>query len=112
VAIQSHRCRPSSLDRFAFAHDDDLGSTKSHLAPIRRRRRARAIVSEASRRLPESFRHKHPELPWKQIMGIGNVLRHDYDTVVDAIVWETTHEGLGPLPAVVVAEIEALDPKS
>jgi uncharacterized protein with HEPN domain len=44
--------------------------------------RAREIVSEASRRLPESFRQRHPELPWKQIMGIGNVLRHDYDNVV------------------------------
>ncbi len=73
--------------------------------------RALEIVSEASRRLPEGFRHRRPELPWKQIMGIGNVLRHDYDNVVETIVWETTHHGLGPLLAVVVAEIEALDPK-
>jgi len=71
--------------------------------------RALEIVSEAARRLPESFRDKHPELPWKQIMGIGNVLRHDCDTVVETIVWETTHKRLGPLLAVVVSEIEALD---
>lgn len=31
---------------------------------------------------------------------------------VETIVWETTHNGLGPLLSVVVAEIEALDPKS
>jgi len=73
--------------------------------------RALEIVYEASRRLPEGFRHKHPQLPWKQIMGIGNVLRHDYDNVVETIVWETTHKGLDPLLAVVVAEIEAFDPK-
>jgi len=73
--------------------------------------RALEIVSEASRRLPEGFRHRHPELPWKQIMGIGNVFRHDYDDVVETIVWETTHHGLGPLLAVVVAEVEALDLK-
>jgi uncharacterized protein with HEPN domain len=73
--------------------------------------RALEIVSEASRRLPESFRHKHSQLPWKQIMGIGNVLRHDYDNVVETIVWETTREGLDPLLTVVVAEIEALDRK-
>jgi uncharacterized protein with HEPN domain len=72
--------------------------------------RALEIVSEAARRLPESFRDKHPELPWKQIMGIGNVLRHDYDNVVETIVWETTTHGLWPLLAVVASEIEALDP--
>lgn len=54
--------------------------------------RALKIVSEAARRLPDSLRQAHPELPWKQIMGIGNVLRHDYDNVVETIVCETTQE--------------------
>ena len=47
-----------------------------------------------------------------QIMGIGNVLRHDYDNVVETIVWETVHKHLAPLLEVVVAEIEAFDSKS
>lgn len=73
--------------------------------------RALEIVSEAARRLPENFRNKHPELPWKQIMGIGNVLRHDYDNVVETIVWEAIRDSLEPLLAVVVAEIETLNEK-
>ena len=71
--------------------------------------RALEIVSEASRRLPESFRQKHAALPWKQIMGIGNVLRHDYDDVAEAIVWETVRERLAPLLGVVAAEIAAFE---
>jgi uncharacterized protein with HEPN domain len=35
------------------------------------------IISEASRRLPESLKARHPEIPWKQIAGAGNVYRHD-----------------------------------
>ena len=71
--------------------------------------RALEIVSEAARRLPASFRERHASLPWKQIMGIGNVLRHNYENVVETIIWETTHTHLAPLLAVVVAEIEAFD---
>ncbi len=39
------------------------------------------IVSEASRRLPASVRDRHPDLPWRAIMDVGNVYRHAYDNV-------------------------------
>src|SRR6266567_2700252 len=44
------------------------------------------IISEAARRLPQSLRSRHPELPWRAIMRAGNVYRHDYDNVADARV--------------------------
>ena len=49
--------------------------------------RSLEIVSEAARRLPESFRAKHSELPWKKIMGVGNIYRHGYDNVQETFVW-------------------------
>ena len=71
--------------------------------------RALEIISEAVRRLPDSFRDKHAVLPWKKIMGIGNVFRHSYDTVVETIVWETARDHLKPLLVVVSEEIESFD---
>ncbi len=44
-------------------------------------------------------------------MGIGNVLRHNYDNVVETIVWDTVQEHLATLLAVVTAEIDALEGK-
>jgi uncharacterized protein with HEPN domain len=44
-------------------------------------------------------------------MGIGNVLRHNYDNVVETIVWETVRSDLARLLAVVVAEIDAIEDK-
>jgi uncharacterized protein with HEPN domain len=73
--------------------------------------RALEIVSEAARRLPDSLLERHASLPWKQIMGIGNVLRHNYDNVVETIVWETVRSDLARLLAVVVAEIDAIEDK-
>jgi uncharacterized protein with HEPN domain len=35
------------------------------------------IVSEAARRIPPELQSRQPQIPWAQIMGIGNVLRHD-----------------------------------
>lgn len=34
------------------------------------------IISEASRHLPDTFEDANPELPWRRIADIGNVLRH------------------------------------
>ena len=35
------------------------------------------IISEASRHLPAATREAHPGVPWRQVAGIGNVLRHE-----------------------------------
>jgi uncharacterized protein with HEPN domain len=63
------------------------------------------IISEAARRLPQSLRNRHPELPWRAIMGAGNVYRHDYDNVAEEIVWRTVQNNLAPLLAAVESEL-------
>ena len=63
------------------------------------------IISEASRRLEEDARARHPNLPWKAIMGGGNVYRHNYDNVAEAFVWRTVQDRLGEMIAVARAEI-------
>jgi uncharacterized protein with HEPN domain len=63
------------------------------------------IVSEATRRLPSSLRDRHPGLPWRAIMGAGNVYRHDYDNVAEELVWRTVRHRLDALLAVVESEM-------
>ncbi|MGH7935787.1 MAG: HepT-like ribonuclease domain-containing protein, partial [Chthoniobacterales bacterium] len=50
------------------------------------------IVSEAARRVPPELRARAPHIPWPQIIGIGNVLRHEYHRVSDALVWNVVQE--------------------
>ena len=45
------------------------------------------IISEASRRLPDDAKVAEPEGPWREIAGIGNILRHDYGTVRPDVLW-------------------------
>jgi uncharacterized protein with HEPN domain len=64
------------------------------------------ILSEASRRLPDDLKARHPSIPWKDIAGAGNIYRHDYEDVEATIVWNTVQLALPPLLAVVTGEIE------
>ena len=45
------------------------------------------IISEASRRLPDETKAAEPDIPWREIAGIGNILRHDYGVVRPDILW-------------------------
>lgn len=44
-------------------------------------------ISEASRRLDPALKAREPAIPWSDIAGIGNVLRHNYDRVDPIILW-------------------------
>jgi uncharacterized protein with HEPN domain len=63
------------------------------------------IISEAARRLSPAVRERHPELPWRAIMGGGNIYRHEYHIVAEAFVWRTVEESLAPLLAAVDEEL-------
>lgn len=63
------------------------------------------IISEASRRVSHELKARHPDLPWKQMAGAGNVYRHDYEDVAAHYVWDTVL-ALSPLLAVVEEELK------
>lgn len=59
------------------------------------------IISEASRRISRGLKSTEPGIPWHEIAGIGNVLRHDYEIVSDPVVWNVVHEYLPALEAAI-----------
>ena len=68
--------------------------------------RAIQIISEAVRRLPAEVTAGRPEIPWPSIAAIGNILRHEYDSIADPIIFEVVSRDLPPLKAAVLS-IEA-----
>jgi uncharacterized protein with HEPN domain len=70
--------------------------------------RAIEIISEASRRVPAELKSKRPEIPWRDVETIGNILRHEYHTVSNPIIWDVVWNDL---PTVKTA-IEAIAQES
>lgn len=93
----------------AFVKDIDFEIFRSEPLYFYACIRALEIISEASRRLPEELKEKYPDIPWKQIAGSGNIYRHDYEDVLERLVWETVLSALGPLEKVVKTELDQLN---
>ena len=92
----------------AFVKDIDFVDFQENALYVYAVTRALEIISEASRRLPDDLKDRHPSIPWKQIAGSGNIYRHDYEDVLERIVWHTVHHALGPLEAAVLQELDGL----
>jgi uncharacterized protein with HEPN domain len=67
------------------------------------------IISEAARRVPPDLQATHPEIPWKQVTANGNILRHNYDQIVDRVIFDVVLHDLPPLKAAVTAMESMLD---
>jgi len=67
--------------------------------------RCREIISEASRRLPEDLRRRHPGIAWKEMAGAGNIYRHEYEDVAPRRLWRTVQHDLLELLDVVDQEL-------
>ncbi len=46
------------------------------------------IIGEAARRITPEFQHSHPEIPWRGIIGLRNILAHEYGEVRLDRVWQ------------------------
>lgn len=45
------------------------------------------VIGEAARRISESFKALHPEIPWRSLIGLRNVLAHEYGEIVVDRIW-------------------------
>jgi uncharacterized protein with HEPN domain len=88
-----------------FATGFDRDTFESDLRTVYPVTRCLEIISEASRRLPDDLKARHPAIAWKQMAGAGNVYRHDYEDVAAQFVWDTVQRALLSLREVVEVEI-------
>ena len=66
-------------------------------------------ISEAARKLEGIVDEIASDQPWSDIRALGNVIRHEYDTVDPAVIWQIIESDLLPLEKAVEAAIKKLE---
>ena len=52
------------------------------------------IIGEAARQVSDETKETLPKIPWREIIGLRNILIHDYGEVNYARIWDTIQEDL------------------
>ena len=61
------------------------------------------IIGEAAGKLPIDLREAHPQIPWRQVVGLRNVIAHQYFRLDLEIIWDVVEEELPELRRAVEA---------
>jgi uncharacterized protein with HEPN domain len=75
-------------DKVAF-----MGNVEKQAAVVR----MITILDEASKPVPNEIRERYPDLPWKRMASMRDILVHGYFKVNLDLVWTVATEELGPL---------------
>jgi len=67
------------------------------------------ITGEATKNLSQSLRDQYPNIEWRRIAGLRDVLIHNYMGVDLSAVWEITQRSLPDLKKSVIAIIQELE---
>ncbi len=54
------------------------------------------IIGEAVKNLPNDFKSKYPDVPWKKIAGLRDKLIHGYFGIDLELIWEIVKKDLPP----------------
>jgi uncharacterized protein with HEPN domain len=59
------------------------------------------IVGEAAKNVPAEMRKSQPQIPWSKVVGMRNILTHNYPEADTEIIWKTVKKRLPELKAAI-----------
>jgi uncharacterized protein with HEPN domain len=97
--IERIKRQTSSLTRHQFLEDPDIQDATAYRL---------LAIGEAAKALDDDLKSRHPQIPWRQIVGMRNILAHEYFTLEGEIIWETVEAGLPELATACRSELARL----
>lgn len=89
----------------AMGYDEFVANKMAQEAVIR----CFEVIREIIKRLPESLKERHPDIPWRRFAGFRDILIHRYAEVELGVVWEAIQTQLDPLQLAAESLIVELD---
>jgi uncharacterized protein with HEPN domain len=55
------------------------------------------LIGEAANRISVEIQERYPQIPWREMIDMRNLVVHDYEGIDLLIVWDTAHQDLPKL---------------
>lgn len=93
-----------------YTESSDISRFASDPLLFRAVERSLLIISEAAKSLPAELMARYPQVDWRKIADLGNVLRHDYNRVDPETIWNIVSDripDLAPLIEQMISDLTA-----
>ena len=90
--------KPAKYTWEDFAANDEIQSSAMHWL---------TVLGEAVKRLSHDFRQAYPNIDWRKIAGLRDVIVHEYDDIDLELIWKVLSDDMTALESVVSGILQA-----
>lgn len=60
------------------------------------------VIAEASKYIPQEIKEKYSDIGWADIVGMRNIITHDYSDIRSLVIWDTIQNDLEALKSTIL----------